>query len=97
MKSKSEKKTKLIYLLCIIPFLTGCAPCPLQPSIFSGFEWLIIGFIIWLGMFLLKKNSSADPSKMQYLTEVLNIINQHLKILERRIEKLEEKENKKEK
>ena len=95
MGKKLKKKTQWIYLSGIIPFLTGCTPGPPLPPIFPGFEWLIIGFVVWIGIVLWRKHASAEPLKTHYLTEVLNAINQRLKILEGRIGELEEKKDKK--
>ena len=96
MKNKSEKRIKWIYLLGIIPFFTGCAMGPPPPPpVFPGFEWLIIGLMVFIGIFLWKKFDSSEPLKTHYLTEVLNAINQRLKILEKKIDNLEETNEKK--
>ena len=97
MGKKSGEKTKWIFSLGIISFLTGCAPPPPLPPIFPGFEWLIIGIVIWIGVFLWKKYSSEKPVQKDYVTDALNAINNQLKILEKRIKKFEEEKYKKEK
>ncbi|RLB79421.1 MAG: hypothetical protein DRH24_12625 [Deltaproteobacteria bacterium] len=86
---KKSKKTKWIYLISIIPLLAGCAPGPPLPPIFPGFEWLIIGFTIFLGIFVWKKYSSEEPVKTNYLTGAINDINHKLKELEKKIDELE--------
>jgi len=90
-----KKNIMWIYLTGIVLFLSECAPGPPPPPpIFHGFEWLIIGFMIWIGIFFWKKYTTAEPLKIHYLTELLNTIHQRLKSLEEKIEKLEEKEEK---
>jgi len=89
---KSSKKTKLIYTLGILAFLTSCTPGP-PPPIFPGFEWVIIAVLIFLGVFLWKRYSTQEPLKTNYITDALNAINQQLKELEKKIDELEIKQD----
>ena len=92
--NKRSKKTKLIFLLGILVFLTSCAPGPPPPPpIFPGFEWVIIAAIILFGIFLLKTFSTKKPLETNYITDALNAINQQLKELEKKIDALEKKQN----
>ncbi len=95
METRLKKKTAWIYLPGIAVVFTGCAPGPPPPPIFPGFDWLVIGTVFLIWIFLWKKYASAAPSKTHYLTDMLNAINQRLKVLEDKIKKLEEKANKK--
>jgi len=87
------KKTQGIYFIGIIALLAGCTPGPPPPPIFPGFEWLIIGFIIFVSIFLWKKISSKEPVKTDYLTEAINAINKQLKELEKKIDELGKKQD----
>ena len=92
--NKRSKKTKLIFLLGILVFLTSCAPGPPPPPpIFPGFEWVIIAVAIFLGIFLLKRASTKNPLETNYITDALNAINQQLKELEKKIDALEKRQN----
>ena len=95
--NKTSKKTKLIYSLGILAFLTSCAPGPPPPPIFPGFEWVIIAVVIFLGVFLWKKYLTKEPLKTNYITEALNAINQQLKELEKKMDELEKKQDQGEK
>ena len=95
MKKRSNK-TKLIYLLSILVFLTSCAPGPPPPPLmFPGSEWVIITVVILLGVFLLKRISTKKPMETNYITDALNAINQQLKELEKKIDELEKKQDRK--
>ncbi len=91
--NKRSKKTKLIYLLGVLVFLTSCSPGPPPPPIFPGFEWVIIAVVILLGVFLLQRVPTKKPLETNYITDALNAINQQLKELEKKIDELEKKQN----
>ena len=90
---KKSKQIKSIYFLGIFIFITGCTPGPPPPPLFPGFEWLIIALAIFLAVFLWKRYLTEKPLKTNYLTDALNAINQQLKILEKKIDELEKKQD----
>lgn len=97
MKKDVEGKTKWLYALGIIPFVTGCAPGPPLPPVFPGLigfgvEWIVVGFLVWAGILLWKKYSPLMSSKRNHPTEAVDIINQRVRTLEEKVEELEKKQ-----
>jgi len=96
MKKFMKKGKKWFWLLVITIMVTGCAPGPPPPPIFPGLEWIIVAvLVIAAGILLWRKLDVSQPAKEDHLTEVLNAINQRMKILEEKIDKLEEMSKKK--
>jgi len=99
MQGSLRKRTRLWSILAIASLLTGCAPGPPPPPIFPGLfgfglGWLITGILIWTG-FLFLKNRPKEKPKTDHLTEAMNAINQRLKVLEEKIEQMENNNHRK--
>lgn len=84
----STKVKKLFSPLIFL--IAGCAPGPPPPSLIHGFGWLIAGLVLWIGYLFLTKKDDANPTKKQYQDEILNSVNHRLKVLEDKIEEVEE-------
>ena len=91
----AQKLTKVqrIFFIGIMAFVASCAPGPPPPPMFPGFEWLIIGLIVFVSIFLWKEISFKEPLKTNYLTEAINAINRQLKELEKKIDELGKKQD----
>ena len=83
-------KIKQLFFFSLMFLIAGCAPGPPLPPLLHGFGWLIAGLVLWIGYLFLTKNNDVAPTKKQYQDEILNSVNHRLKVLEDKIEKIEE-------
>ena len=88
---------KIFYLVAtlmgLLFIILGCAPGPPPPPPFVGsisvflMGWILIGLIVLIIVLLWKKDKSTS-GKTTYITDAINDINERLKTLEEKIEKL---------
>jgi len=92
---------RIIYLIgLMIMFLflfSGCAPGPPPPFIGSIgiflMGWILIGLVVLIIIALWKKNDNKSE-KSSYITDAINDINNRLKTLEKKIDKLNRNDDK---
>jgi len=88
-----KKTYYLIGLMVMFLFLlAGCAPGPSPPPFMGSIGvflmgWILIGLIVLIVIILWKKNDSTS-GRRTYITDAINDINERLKDLEKKIDKL---------
>ena len=85
--------SKTVVIIVFLWLLTGCALGPHAPPLFgpnigAWMGWVIAGLVIIGVWILLRRTDLSHSSQKEYLTNALNDLNERLKILEDKIDKL---------
>ena len=87
------KRTQGIVILIIMLSISGCAPAPMPPippGLFgAGIGWIIVGLFLWGAILLWKNLNSIKKTKTKDFTDTINVINDRLTILEKKMSQLE--------